>query len=127
MEVSHGFIQLVFESFDIEAHSSCGYDWVEISYETYSERFCGSSIPEPVTSTGKNMTVRFHTDGSVVASGFSAVWTEVLSQGGVPTQPSNFSRPTTTTSPINYNNVTNQEGKPTLSSSQIHVYSLAES
>ena len=73
------------------------------------------------------MTVRFHTDSSVVAFGFSAVWTEVLGQGGVPTQPSNFSRPTTTTSPINYNNFTNQEGKPTHSSSQIHVYSLAES
>ena len=119
-------IQLIFKSFDVEAHSSCGYDWVEVSYGSYSEKFCGSSSPEPFTSSGKNMTVRFHTDSSVVASGFSAVWTEVLGQGGVPTQPSNFSRPASSVSPAD--SFTNQEGKPTtLSSLQIHVYSLVES
>ena len=75
---------MVFESFDIEAHPSCSYDWVEVSYGSYSEKFCGSTIPEPFTSTGQTMTVRFQTDGSVVGLGFSAVWREVVSQGGVP-------------------------------------------
>ena len=89
MEVPNGF-ELTFKSFDIEAHSSCDYDWVEVSYGSYSQKFCGpnsngeyyngngdnlgSSIPGPFTSTGLTMTVKMHTDGSVNWTGFRAVW-----------------------------------------------------
>ena len=68
-------IQLTFESFDIEYSSSCPYDWVEVSYGSYSEKFCGSSIPGPFNSTGPTMTVKMHTDSSVTGTGFRAVWT----------------------------------------------------
>ena len=57
------------------------------------------------------MTVRFQTDNSVVDLGFSAVWTEVLSQGGFPTQPSSIYSPASS--------FTNQQGKLTLM--QIHA------
>ena len=81
LQVPNGYIQLVFASFDIEADSSCTYDWVEVvSYGShyydgsYSQRFCGSSIPGPFTSDGRSMTVRMHTDSSVSGTGFRALW-----------------------------------------------------
>ena len=46
-------------------------------YGSFREKFCGNSNPGPFTSTGQNMTVRFHTDGSVTETGFSARWMEV--------------------------------------------------
>ena len=80
LEVPNGYVQLVFEYFDIKYHSSCAYDWVEVSYESYSEtttknyyseKFCGPSydgiyyngngdnlgrsIPGPFTSTGPDL------------------------------------------------------------------------
>ena len=68
-------IQLSFSSFDLEDHSRCRYDWVEMSYGSYSKKFCGRSNPGQVTSTGRTMAVRMHTDGSVTRTGFRAVWT----------------------------------------------------
>ena len=76
MEAPMGYVlQLSFSSFDVEYHSRCGYDWVEVSYGSYSEKFCGRSNPGPVTSTGPTMTVRMHTDYSVTRTGFRAEWT----------------------------------------------------
>ena len=68
---------LTFDSFDLESHSSCWYDYMEVSYDSFSQRYCGTSIPGPFTSTGSSMVVRFHSDGSDTSTGFSAVWTEV--------------------------------------------------
>ena len=68
---------LTFDSFDIEYGSSCGYDYVEVSYDSFSQRYCGFSIPGPFTSTGSSMVVRFHTSPWGTRTGFSAVWTEV--------------------------------------------------
>ena len=68
---------ITFDSFDTEAGASCQYDWVEVSYDSFSQRYCGSSIPGPFTSTGTSMVVKFHSDGSNTRTGFSAVWTEV--------------------------------------------------
>ena len=71
-------IKLVFDSFDIEDHSTCANDYVEVSYGYadgyYSEKFCGNSPPGPFTSPGENMTVRMHTNGDVQRNGFHAVW-----------------------------------------------------
>ena len=78
MEAPTGYvIQLAFTSFDIEDDSTCGYDWVEVSYESYNEKFCGSSNPGQLTSFGPTMTVRMHTDSSVTRTGFRAIWTAV--------------------------------------------------
>ena len=55
-----GNIQLTFVSFDVEYESSCGYDYVEVSYGDYSERFCGGEnedyLPGPFTSCGSSIT-----------------------------------------------------------------------
>ena len=55
----------------------CVYDYVEVFDGFVREKFCGSSIPGPFTSSGNSMVVTFHTDGSLTGRGFSAVWIEV--------------------------------------------------
>ena len=90
-------LKLTFESFDIEFHSNCGFDYVEISHgsfwnEKFRTKFCGpnghgdyyngngdnlgNSIPGPFTSLGQTLVVRMHTDSSAVRSGFKAIWKE---------------------------------------------------
>ena len=85
-------IQLTFTSFNIEYHSRCNYDYVEVSSGTFKEKYCGpnpngfyyngngdnigTSIP-PFTSDGKTMKVRFRTDSHVTGNGFKANWIEV--------------------------------------------------
>ena len=84
----NGYIQLVFISFNVEegqntlvngqwtrtCNDTVG-DWVEVSYGSFSEKFCGTSIPGPFTSTGPTMTVRMHSDGNMkTGRGFRAVW-----------------------------------------------------
>ena len=67
---------LTFETFDVYYYNC--WDYVEVSYDSFSQRYCGSSIPGPFTSTGSSMVVRFHSDGDGwTSTGFSAVWTEV--------------------------------------------------
>ena len=55
---------LTFSSFDLEAmgsHGAC-WDYVEVNHGTVSEKFCGNTVPGPITSTGNTMTVRFYSD-----------------------------------------------------------------
>ena len=70
---------LQFEAFNLESHPSgaCVFDYLEISYSSFSWRYCGSSIPGPITSSGPSLTVRFHTDTRITSSGFLAKWEEV--------------------------------------------------
>ena len=68
---------LTFEAFHLESSSSCENDYVEVSYDSFSQRYCGTSIPGPFTSTGTSMVVKFHTNYWDTGTGFSAVWTEV--------------------------------------------------
>ena len=68
---------LTFEAFDVESSSSCENDYVEVSHDSFSQRYCGRYIPGPFTSTGSSMVVRFHSDWAGTRTGFSAVWTEV--------------------------------------------------
>ena len=70
-------ILLTFLSFDIEDDSSCDYDWVEVTYGDYSERFCGNDLPGPFTSCGSSITIKFQSDGSVTEAGFRAEWEEL--------------------------------------------------
>ena len=72
-----GNILLTFLSFDIEDAFSCNFDWVEVTYGDYSERFCGNDLPGPFTSCGSSITVRFHSDGSDTGAGFRAEWEEL--------------------------------------------------
>ena len=74
---------LTFESFDLESHSSCVYDYVKISFGSVEEKYCGSSKPSPIISSGNTMTVVFHSDYSVNRNGFKATWEAVETSGKV--------------------------------------------
>ena len=85
-----GNIQLTFLSFDLEECSdyddyyyeytdecTCVYDYVEVSYGSYSEKFCGDTVPEVITSCGSSMVIKFHSDGATTGAGFRAEWEEL--------------------------------------------------
>ena len=38
-------------------------------------RLCGSTLPEAITSSGNNLWLKFHSDGSVQNHGFRATYT----------------------------------------------------
>ena len=84
LEVASGKkIKLTFESFDLESHSRCKYDYVKITFESEEEKYCGSSMPSPIISSGNTMTVVFHSDYSVNRNGFKATWEAVETSGKV--------------------------------------------
>ncbi|KAK2147338.1 hypothetical protein LSH36_558g01028 [Paralvinella palmiformis] len=76
-------IVLTFATFDIEASaqsSDCNYDYLEVRNGASESsalvgRLCGSTIPEPITSSGNAMWLKFHSDGSVQNHGFRATYT----------------------------------------------------
>ena len=70
-------IQLTFETFGLENSTNCEYDFVEVSYNSYSEKFCGDSLPGPFVSAGTTMTVRLLTDESETGQGFKAEWRSI--------------------------------------------------
>jgi len=80
-------IKLEFLDFDLEADSSCSYDYVAVhDGETefagrLGAKTCGTSSvfigSGPHVSTSNTMTVKFHTDGSNTRPGFQARITKV--------------------------------------------------
>ncbi|XP_030644095.1 ovochymase-2 [Chanos chanos] len=89
-------VRLTFTSFDL-VPESCG-DFVDV-YDGVADggaklgHFCGATFPEPVVSKGHTMVVRFKSDSSVTARGFSAVFTTASAPPIPPT-----TTPSTTTS-----------------------------
>ena len=74
-------VRLSFERVDLEWTSGCTADYVEVldgstGYSRSKGRFCGSTIPQDVLSTGRYMRVRFRSD-SVFSDnlGFKATFT----------------------------------------------------
>ena len=69
-------VSVEFLNFDIESHNRCTWDWLEIrdgstsSANPLGSKMCGNQLPGPITSTGNSLHIHFHTDGSVVKSGF---------------------------------------------------------
>ncbi|XP_041372182.1 cubilin-like [Gigantopelta aegis] len=67
--------------FDLEAHRSCRYDYVEVSDSLSNRtlvsqgRWCSNQLPAPVTSSGNRLVVKFRSDISTNGNGFSANWT----------------------------------------------------
>ncbi|XP_071826204.1 cubilin-like isoform X2 [Apostichopus japonicus] len=79
IEVPSGsVVRLTFSSFFLESHSSCGYDYVEVYDNSTTTgnallgRYCGTTSPPVLTSSGNVMTIVFHTDGSVAYDGFTS-------------------------------------------------------
>merc|ERR1719282_2319217 len=70
-------IALYFESFDLEYHVGCIYDYIEVydSDGTVIVKACGKSNPIPVTSSSNNLKLIFKADNSRNATGFKAIWT----------------------------------------------------
>ncbi|XP_072307339.1 cubilin [Eucyclogobius newberryi] len=76
-------IRLNFDSFNLEYHSNCIRDYVELydngTVETGTKlgRFCGRSVPPSVTSTDSLLTLLFVSDSSLSTEGFSARYVSI--------------------------------------------------
>ena len=74
-----GTIRLQFTTLDIESDSHCLYDYVEVhdgglAASPSLGRFCGTKLPEMLESTGNKLWIKFRSDSSTHATGFSADW-----------------------------------------------------
>ncbi|KAH8397671.1 hypothetical protein KR215_004540 [Drosophila sulfurigaster] len=78
--VPKGFqVALKFQSFEVENHDSCVYDYVEVRDGPTQDAaligvFCGYKPPPNMKSSGNSMYVKFVSDLSVQKAGFSAVF-----------------------------------------------------
>ncbi|KAK7823855.1 hypothetical protein U0070_020526 [Myodes glareolus] len=78
-------IQLTIHDFDVEQHTSCNFDTLEIyaGPDFHSPRvaqLCSrtpSANPMQISSTGNELAIRFKTDNSVSGRGFNASWQAV--------------------------------------------------
>ena len=57
----------------------CDFDYIEIydgpnASSTLIDRYCNENIPTIVSSTGGDITIRFHSDPFVEGSGFQIAW-----------------------------------------------------
>jgi len=80
LTVPQGYqVALRFNSFEIENHDECVYDYLDIR-DGHSENdtligvFCGYKTPGDVKSASNKMRIKFVTDGSVQKAGFSATF-----------------------------------------------------
>uniref|UniRef100_A0ABM0MSC4 Metalloendopeptidase n=1 Tax=Saccoglossus kowalevskii TaxID=10224 RepID=A0ABM0MSC4_SACKO len=70
-------VGISFQSFEIERHDSCIYDYLEVrdGYDEDSRllgKYCGYTTPRDFHSDGNKLMVKFVSDGSVNKGGFSA-------------------------------------------------------
>ena len=70
-------VQLMFTTFQLEDHSSCSYDFVELrngfsSSSPLIGKYCGSAGSLNFISAGVSIYITFKSDGSVSSTGFSA-------------------------------------------------------
>nr|XP_046231199.1 bone morphogenetic protein 1-like isoform X2 [Scatophagus argus] len=76
--VAEGFdVGLSFQSFEIERHDSCAYDYVEVRDGSSESspllgRFCGYDKPDDIKSSSNQLWLKFVSDGSVSKAGFAA-------------------------------------------------------
>uniref|UniRef100_A0A8C4NT37 Metalloendopeptidase n=1 Tax=Dicentrarchus labrax TaxID=13489 RepID=A0A8C4NT37_DICLA len=76
--VAQGYhVGLTFQSFEIERHDSCAYDYLEVR-DGNSEnspllgRFCGYDKPDDIKTSSNQLWMKFVSDGSVNKAGFAA-------------------------------------------------------
>uniref|UniRef100_A0A182QG59 Metalloendopeptidase n=1 Tax=Anopheles farauti TaxID=69004 RepID=A0A182QG59_9DIPT len=72
-------VALKFQSFEVENHDNCIYDYVEVRDGGAADSrligvFCGYKIPPDMKSTSNKLFVKFVSDGSVQKAGFSATF-----------------------------------------------------
>ncbi|KAG7243889.1 hypothetical protein INR49_006044 [Caranx melampygus] len=78
ISVAQGYhVGLTFQSFEIERHDSCAYDYLEVR-DGNSEnspllgRFCGYDKPDDIKTSSNHLWMKFVSDGSVNKAGFAA-------------------------------------------------------
>ncbi|XP_076463979.1 tolloid-like protein 1 [Babylonia areolata] len=75
-------VKLTFREFGLEPHQECTYDHIVLfdGDDTNARSlgvFCGSAIPDAITSSGNTMFMVFYSDASVQRKGFEAEYTSV--------------------------------------------------
>ncbi|CAL1571152.1 unnamed protein product [Knipowitschia caucasica] len=75
-------VTLSFRNFSLEPHNTCEFDYVELHdgadiRARVLGRFCGSSVPPNITSSGPHMTLVFVADDGLTDSGFNASYQAV--------------------------------------------------
>ncbi|KAK6324375.1 hypothetical protein J4Q44_G00037170 [Coregonus suidteri] len=70
-------ISMQFEAFELEGNEVCKYDFVEVRSGLSSDsklhgKYCGSEVPEVITSQYNNMRIEFKSDNTVSKKGFKA-------------------------------------------------------
>ncbi|XP_006629277.1 dorsal-ventral patterning tolloid-like protein 1 isoform X2 [Lepisosteus oculatus] len=70
-------ISMQFEYFELEGNEVCKYDYVEVRSGLSSDsklhgKFCGTEVPEVITSQYNNMRIEFKSDNTVSKKGFKA-------------------------------------------------------
>uniref|UniRef100_A0AAQ4PGY7 Cubilin n=1 Tax=Gasterosteus aculeatus aculeatus TaxID=481459 RepID=A0AAQ4PGY7_GASAC len=73
-------ISFFFNYFDVESHSHCGFDYLEIRDGGEADspligRFCGNTLPSPIFTPSNLLYLRFKSDFSAARDGFDATWT----------------------------------------------------
>ena len=77
-----GGVRIRFEAFNIELSKSCAYDYIEVrdgdsaNSNLIGSRLCGTTIPDPIESSGSSLTLIFHTDVNTVGTGFKIITEE---------------------------------------------------
>lgn len=77
-------ITLTFTHMDIESTQSCNDDYVRVLSGNDADapelgRYCGMTVPPPLTSTGSSLFVIFVSDSVAQKAGFRAVYTRSTS------------------------------------------------
>merc|ERR1712106_380199 len=69
-------IEIIFETFELEAHSRCSWDWLKIidGSTTLLEETCGSNVPAKLLSQTNKVEIIFHSDYVVPKRGFKLQW-----------------------------------------------------
>lgn len=87
-------VKLSFREFGLEPHQECTYDHIVVfdGDDTNARSlgvFCGSAVPEPITSSGNTMFMVFYSDASVQRKGFEAEYQsgEALAPTPTPSPP----------------------------------------
>ena len=83
-------IRLEFTAFDVEEGMDCSYDSVTVfdgESVTPLAKLCGTSIPRPIMSSENAMVVRFKSDGSATAGGFTVKYTTLAAASSGPASP----------------------------------------
>ncbi|KAJ8306835.1 hypothetical protein KUTeg_014919 [Tegillarca granosa] len=63
------FISLYFNTFSIEPHPQCQYDFLQVG------TYCDNYLPDPIFATGNSVWMNFITDQSVTRDGFDITYT----------------------------------------------------